>query len=100
MTERTGGAPTWSASPAPTTPLLLPRLEALAPWPVAWIDPAPAIARRVVQLIGPAPREADRHGAALGAFTAGTCLTDPLRAALASRGIGEVGVEAIPLPLQ
>ena len=31
-------------------PLLLGRFEALAPWPVRWIDPAPAIARRVVQL--------------------------------------------------
>ncbi|WP_328838078.1 glutamate racemase [Methylobrevis albus] len=29
-------------------PLVLGRLAALAPWPVAWIDPAPAIARRVV----------------------------------------------------
>ena len=28
-------------------PLLLPRLQALAPWDVTWIDPAPAIARRV-----------------------------------------------------
>ncbi len=81
-------------------PLLLPRLEALAPWPVTWIDPAPAIARRVVQLIGSAPRNADRHGAAHGAFTAGTCLTEPLRTALVAHGIGEVTVEAIPLPLQ
>jgi len=35
-------------------PLLLDRLTALAPWPVAWIDPAPAIARRVADLLGPA----------------------------------------------
>ena len=34
-------------------PLLLPRLERLAPWPVDWIDPAPAIARRTSDLIGP-----------------------------------------------
>ncbi|MGQ0684606.1 glutamate racemase [Bradyrhizobium sp.] len=33
-------------------PLLLERLARLAPWPVDWIDPAPAIARRVVDLIG------------------------------------------------
>jgi glutamate racemase len=33
-------------------PLLLARFNALAPWPVAWIDPAPAIARRVVDLLG------------------------------------------------
>jgi glutamate racemase len=34
-------------------PLLLDRLTRLAPWPVAWIDPAPAIARRVADLTGP-----------------------------------------------
>ncbi|MCJ2057455.1 glutamate racemase [Methylobacterium sp. J-048] len=81
-------------------PLLLPRLEALAPWPVTWIDPAPAIARRVVQLIGPARRDADHDGTVHGAFTAGTCLTAPLRASLAARGIGEIAVEALPLPMQ
>jgi glutamate racemase len=35
-------------------PLLLDRLTALAPWRVDWIDPAPAIARRVGDLIGAA----------------------------------------------
>ena len=34
-------------------PLLLERLRRLAPWPVDWIDPAPAIARRVSDLLGP-----------------------------------------------
>ena len=34
-------------------PLLLDRLKRLAPWPVEWIDPAPAIARRVSNLLGP-----------------------------------------------
>ncbi|MDE2376862.1 glutamate racemase [Bradyrhizobium sp.] len=34
-------------------PLLLDRLKTLAPWPVDWIDPAPAIARRVSDLLGP-----------------------------------------------
>jgi glutamate racemase len=33
-------------------PLLLDRLKRLAPWPVDWIDPAPAIARRVSELLG------------------------------------------------
>jgi glutamate racemase len=36
-------------------PLLLDRLNQLAPWPVEWIDPAPAIARRVTSLL-PEPR--------------------------------------------
>lgn len=34
-------------------PLLIDRLIRLAPWPVEWIDPAPAIARRVSDLLGP-----------------------------------------------
>ena len=38
-------------------PLILDRLARLAPWPVAWIDPAPAIARRVVEVLG-APQAA------------------------------------------
>ena len=33
-------------------PLLLERLNRLSPWPVTWLDPAPAIAKRVVALIG------------------------------------------------
>jgi glutamate racemase len=32
-------------------PLLVRRLRALAPWPVDWLDPAPAIARRVADLL-------------------------------------------------
>jgi glutamate racemase len=32
-------------------PLLLDRLTELAPWPVDWIDPAPAIARRTADLL-------------------------------------------------
>jgi len=33
-------------------PFLLEHFERLAPWPVEWIDPAPAIARRVVAVVG------------------------------------------------
>jgi glutamate racemase len=39
-------------------PLILPRLVAAAPWPVDWLDPAPAIARRAVTVLAetdPAP---------------------------------------------
>jgi glutamate racemase len=46
-------------------PLLMDRLIALAPWPVEWIDPAPAIARRVADLLEPAGSEVDRAGAEL-----------------------------------
>jgi glutamate racemase len=44
-------------------PLLIDRLVRLAPWPVDWIDPAPAIARRVVDLLGPSNGEGDHAGA-------------------------------------
>ncbi len=44
-------------------PLLLDRLTRLAPWKVAWIDPAPAIARRVSNLLGPPCGTADPIGA-------------------------------------
>ena len=33
-------------------PLLLDRMVRLAPWPVDWIDPAPAIARRTAEVMG------------------------------------------------
>jgi glutamate racemase len=44
-------------------PLLLDRLVKLAPWPVDWIDPAPAIARRVVDLLGTPGHKFDKAGA-------------------------------------
>jgi glutamate racemase len=44
-------------------PLLMDRLVALAPWPVGWIDPAPAIARRVSELLKPRGLESDDVGA-------------------------------------
>jgi glutamate racemase len=33
-------------------PFLIEHLERLAPWPVEWIDPAPAIARRALAVVG------------------------------------------------
>jgi glutamate racemase len=44
-------------------PLLLDRLTRLAPWPVDFIDPAPAIARRVSDLLGGPGAERDKAGA-------------------------------------
>ncbi|UPJ56348.1 glutamate racemase [Bradyrhizobium sp. 192] len=49
-------------------PLLLDRLKRLAPWPVDWIDPAPAIARRVSDLLGP-PTDAIAQSGAEMIFT-------------------------------
>jgi glutamate racemase len=51
-------------------PLLLDQFVRLAPWPVNWIDPAPAIARRVADLLGPAGGEIDSAGAEM-IFTSG-----------------------------
>ncbi|AWB20354.1 glutamate racemase [Methylobacterium currus] len=83
-------------------PLLLARYQALAPWPVTWIDPAPAIARRMTQLIGGPARGFgdDVPGPVLAAFTSGDRLTPSLRAALSDRGIAEIACEAMPLVLQ
>jgi glutamate racemase len=62
-------------------PLILDRLQRLAPWPVAWIDPAPAIARRVASLLaGTAP--SDTAGRAVACFTALTADGDSLAALL------------------
>jgi glutamate racemase len=63
-------------------PLLIDRLRRLAPWPVAFLDPAPAIARRVGDLLGPAPSAA-RAGTTRAIFTSGR----PPTAALAQFGI-------------
>ena len=67
-------------------PLLLDRFERLAPWPVRWIDPAPAIARRVVDLVGPATgASAPQHARAI--FTSGRKPTADLAVALADFGL-------------
>ena len=44
-------------------PLLLDRFKRLGPWPVDWIDPAPAIARRVSDLLRPPGQVSDSAGA-------------------------------------
>jgi glutamate racemase len=80
-------------------PLLLPRLQALAPWPVTWIDPAPAIAKRAAALVGAAAPYGvatdERAGRAI--FTGGHGLTSALRSALARRGLGAIDIEPMPL---
>jgi glutamate racemase len=61
-------------------PLLMDRLVRLAPWPVNWIDPAPAIARRTADLIGP-PAGPTRAEARI-VFTSGRAPSDGLARAL------------------
>ena len=77
-------------------PLLLPRLQRLAPWPVEWIDPAPAIARRTEQLLGPAqPRP--EAASTVAVFTDGTSLSGPAHIALAGFGLARIDTEPLPL---
>jgi glutamate racemase len=52
-------------------PLLIARLEQIAPWPVNFIDPAPAIARRVANLLEGAAAVAAK-GMTHAIFTSGT----------------------------
>ena len=68
-------------------PLLLDRLERLTPWPVTFMDPAPAIARRVVDLLG--PPGGGQSTATRFVFTSGRAPSPALRAALAGFGIAE-----------
>jgi glutamate racemase len=71
-------------------PLLIDRLRQLAPWPVNFLDPAPAIARRVGDLLGPAPPPA-RGGTARAIFTSGRAPT----AVLGRFGLS--AIEAAPI---
>ena len=66
-------------------PLLIDRLQRLAPWPVAFLDPAPAIARRVGDLLEPPP-PSQRSGTTRAIFTSGRTP----QAALARFGIHPV----------
>jgi glutamate racemase len=67
-------------------PLLLERFERLAPWPVTFIDPAPAIARRVTDLSGP-PAGTEPPSSARIIFTSSQTPSAALGAALAGFGI-------------
>ena len=66
-------------------PLLLDVFERTAPWPVAWIDPAPAIARRVADLLGSAVSPGE--GVRRIVFTSGVHPDAVLREALRTFGL-------------
>jgi glutamate racemase len=78
-------------------PLILDQMEKLAPWPVAWIDPAAAIARRASQLLGPVGARADAVARAY--FTSGTKLSLVLVRALEGFGVVAADGEPIRLPV-
>lgn len=71
-------------------PLLIDHFERLAPWPVRWLDPAPAIARRVVELVGPANGEPAQ--AARTIFTSGRVPSPVLADAFARYGLQPAAV--------
>ncbi len=67
-------------------PLLLDRFGKLAPWPVTWIDPAPAIARRVADLLHARPHATRPPPPPRIEFTSGKTPPPALQAALAEFG--------------
>ncbi len=83
-------------------PLLAGHFERLAPWKVAWVDPAPAIARQTDKVLrerqgfsAPEPQvPAVRHQAV---FTGDAEPSAKLREALRARGLECVSVEPMPL---
>lgn len=83
-------------------PLLLPLLRQLAPWPVMWIDPARAIARRLTQLIGPAANRPIAAAPHPLLFTSGRPAHPTLAEALSRRGLAcrTAPERALPFPLQ
>jgi glutamate racemase len=76
-------------------PLLLHRLNRLALWPVTYVDPAPAIARRVVELLGPAAEPPAREPARM-IFTSGLAPSPALAAALTPFGLDEIAPLLLP----
>ena len=66
-------------------PLLTARFRTIAPWPVDWLDPAPAIARRAADLIGPRAEAAATAQPAI-VFTSGRKPSPVLAKALAKYG--------------
>jgi glutamate racemase len=66
-------------------PLLLERFRELAPWPVEWLDPAPAIARRVADLMRATPPASSAPPPRI-VFTSGRLPSPMLAAALSKYG--------------
>jgi len=84
-------------------PLLQAEFERLAPWPVDWIDPAPAIARRVDHVLkedlGFAASVAGSGTPHCAIFTGAELPQAALDRALRARNFGEILLTSIPLEL-
>lgn len=71
-------------------PLLLDRLDTLAPWPVIWLDPAPAIARRIANVLaeqGHVVGVGAKRGSGIIKFTSGRTPSASLSALLQSHNL-------------
>ena len=71
-------------------PLLLDKLDALAPWPVIWLDPAPAIARRIANVLaekGHIVGVGAKRGSGVITFTSGRALSASLLTLLQSHNL-------------
>jgi glutamate racemase len=68
-------------------PLLIGHFKRLAPWPVAFVDPAPAIARRVDSLVGANGPAGDAKRPFAAFFTSGRPPSEALRKALRRFGL-------------
>jgi glutamate racemase len=83
-------------------PLLLERFAALAPWPVQWIDPAPAIARRVDHVLAESGFD---HGRACAPTASGhralftSASVPPAALTLALRDRSLVELVSAPIPI-
>lgn len=75
-------------------PLLTRRFEANAPWPVTWLDPAPAIARRLSELLRGRPAASRAPPSPQFVFTSGRAPGATLAAALSAYGFATPTVGA------
>ncbi len=80
-------------------PLLIDTLKRLAPWPVLFVDPAPAIARRLDALLGEAPKGAAQRRPGAAIFTSGAPPGARLQKALLRCGLTFTPSAAISLAM-
>jgi glutamate racemase len=80
-------------------PLLIEAYRRVAPWPVDWVDPAPAIARRVASLIAGTSNysvEGQQKHIGKACFTSGKTVTPVLAKALERRGLASITALILP----
>ena len=68
-------------------PFLIERMKLVAPWPVEWVDPAPAIARRVLAVMGADDRGKPPASRGSAWLSSGKPWPEKLRPVLATIGL-------------